>query len=115
MPRAKKQNASGNGKLSKAELIRQTAKKIGRTVRPKDIIGTLKEQGIAVTSAQVSTTLRAAGFRRRRRRKMANGAPRETVPTTINLDALVAAKALIGKVGGIEAAEEALKAMKRLQ
>ena len=69
-----------------------------------------------VTSAQVSTTLKAAGYRRKRRgRKAAAGNGAAAAATNgLNLDALIAAKALIQKVGSVEAAEGAVRAMKKL-
>jgi hypothetical protein len=72
-----------------------------------------------VSSTLVSKTLAAAGFRRRRRRRRA-GAVAEarqamSAGGSLNLDALIAAKALIEKVGGVENAQAALSALKRLQ
>jgi arginine repressor len=100
--------------VNKAQKIRDVAKTLGKTVRPRDVIAELAREGITVSSAQVSTTLRAAGFRRKRRgRKAAAGAPPAS-GIGLNLDALLAAKALIAKVGSIELAQEALAAMKKL-
>ncbi len=119
MPRPRKSGAEG-GEKSKAQLIRDAAKEIGSGVRPRDIIAKLKEQGVEVSSAQVSTTLAAAGFRRKRRRRGGRPAGSKNVASHstnggLNLDALVAAKALVAKVGSVEVAEEAIKALKRLQ
>jgi hypothetical protein len=115
MPRRKKPTTAEQP--SKAELIRQTAKSLGKKVRPRDIIAKLKEQGVEVSHALVSSTLRAAGFRRKRRgRKAATGAVRARAATNgLSLDALIAAKLLIEKVGGIENAEAAISALKKLQ
>ena len=74
MPRGVPKKASKSGQVNKAELIRKTAKSMGKTVRPRDIIATLKKQGIVVTSQQVSKTLKAAGFHRRTRGKTAAAA-----------------------------------------
>src|SRR6185437_3603354 len=66
--------ASSNGASrhgNKAEAIRVAAKSLGRKVRPRDVIAILKEQGITVSSAQVSTTLKAMGMRRTRRGRKA--------------------------------------------
>jgi 23S rRNA pseudoU1915 N3-methylase RlmH len=109
MPRAKTKEAEST---SKAEMIRQTAKQLPKPVRPRDIIAALKEKGTKVTSAQVSATLRAMGFRRRRRKSAVLG--QESSPNGLNLDALLAAKALIAKVGSVKAAEEALHVLKKL-
>ncbi len=103
--------------VSKAELIRQTAQSIPKPIRPRNIIAKLKEQGVEVSYALVSSTLRAAGLRRRRRRRKA-GAGAVGMPAAangLNLDALIAAKSLIEKVGGVENAQAALSALKRLQ
>lgn len=117
-------NAATNGvadstKVNKAQRIRYAAKKLGKKVRPKDIIAELAKDGITVSSAQVSTTLRDAGYRRRRRRAVAavgagNRSDRRSVSHGLDLEALIATKALVDKIGGIETAEEALRALKRL-
>jgi hypothetical protein len=114
MPRRKKPAAA---QPSKAEMIRQTAKTLGKRVRPRDIIAKLKEQGVEVSSALVSSTLKAAGFRRKRRgRKSGAAVVRARAATNgLSLDALIAAKSLIEKVGGIENAEAAISALKKLQ
>jgi arginine repressor len=86
-------------------------------VRPRDIIAKLKEQGVEVSHALVSSTLERAGFRRRRRGRKA-GAKSVRTPATangLNLAALIAAKSLIEKVGGFENAEAAISALKKLQ
>jgi arginine repressor len=101
---------------SKAQRIRGVAKTLGRKVRPRDVIAELAKEGIAVSSQQVSSTLRAAGYRRKRRGRKVAAATAAVASSSngLNLDALIAAKALIAKVGGIEVAEEALRAMKKL-
>jgi hypothetical protein len=70
-----------------------------------------------VSSTLVSKTLAAAGFRRRRRKVRSSADVRQTNSAggSLNLDALIAAKALIEKVGGIENAQAAISAMKKLQ
>jgi hypothetical protein len=119
MPRRKKPAAAKGEQPSRAELIRQTAQTLGKPVRPRDIIATLKDKGVTVSHTLVSKTLAAAGFRRRRRRrKLGAGADvRQTIGAggALNLDALIAAKALIEKVGGVENAQAALSALKKLQ
>jgi hypothetical protein len=114
MPRLKK---SASEQLSKAEMIRQTAKSLGKSVRPRDIIAKLKEKDVEVSHALVSSTLKAAGFRRKRRGRTA-GKRTVRTPATANglsLDALIAAKLLIEKVGGIGKAEAAISALKKLR
>ena len=56
-----------HGGVNKAQAIRDAAKKLGKKVRPKDIIAALAADGITVSSPQVSSTLKAAGYRRTRR------------------------------------------------
>jgi hypothetical protein len=116
MPRPKK-SATNAEQPSRAELIRQTAKSLGKKVRPRDIIAALQEKGVTVSSTLVSKTLAAAGFRRRRKgRKPTVGARQATkVGGSLDIEALIAAKALIEKVGGIENAQAALSALKKLQ
>lgn len=110
---------SPTGKVNKAERIRQAAKALGKKVRPKDIIAELAKEGIHVSSAQVSTTLSALGYRRRGRKghagtSSARPSGGKSSGHGLDLEALVATKALIQKIGGIEAAEEAIRALKRL-
>jgi arginine repressor len=107
---------NNTAETSKAQRIRDVAKTLGRKVRPRDVIAELAREGITVSSAQVSSTLRAAGYRRKRRgRKVASvRAAAASSSNGLNLDALIAAKALIAKVGSVEVAEEALRAMKKL-
>ncbi len=102
---------------TKAERIRQTAKTMKKPVRPRDIISELAKEGMTVSSAQVSAVLREAGYRRRRRRRRgaADTLSGRTTANGLNLEALLAAKTLIEKVGSVEVAEEALRAMKKLQ
>jgi lambda repressor-like predicted transcriptional regulator len=109
--------AAHSGKVNKAQRIRDAAKALGKKVRPKDIIAELAKDGIHVSSAQVSTTLSAAGYRRRKTGAGAGGgksAAGKSAGHGLDLEALIATKALIQKVGGIEAAEEAIRALKRL-
>ncbi len=75
MPSGIPKKAAKSGQVNKAELIRKTAKSMGKSVRPRDIIAALKKQGVVVTSQQVSKTLKAAGFHRRTRGKRAAAAP----------------------------------------
>ena len=106
---------NGAGETSKAQRIRDVAKTLGRKVRPRDVIAELAKEGVTVSSAQVSMTLRSAGYRRKRRgRKAAAAVSHPASGNGLNVEALIAAKALIAKVGGVEAAEEAIKVLKKL-
>jgi hypothetical protein len=119
MPRPKKSRASESEQPSRAEMIRQIARAMGGKVRPRDIIAALKEKGVTVSSTLVSKTLAAAGFRRRRRRRKpgagANARQAASGGGSLDLGALIAAKALIEKVGGIENAQAAISVLKKLQ
>ncbi len=100
---------------TKAERIRQAAQRMKKPIRPRDIIAELASEGLTVSSAQVSAVLREAGYRRRRRRLTREPSGRSAASNGLSLDALIAAKALIDKVGSVEVAEEAIRAMKKLQ
>ncbi|HTU26688.1 MAG TPA: hypothetical protein VMF30_14870 [Pirellulales bacterium] len=104
-----------NGEVNKAQAIRDTAKTLGTKVRPKDIIATLAAEGIVVSSPQVSATLKAAGYRRKRR---GHGAPAaahgHARSTEVSLEHLLAAKALADKLGSVEAARKAIDVLTKL-
>jgi arginine repressor len=103
---------------NKAEAIRQAAKSLGRKVRPRDVIAMLKEQGIEVSSAQVSTTLKSMGMRRTRRGRKGHASTLAGKPpassTHITIDDLIAAKKLVEHLGGIEQAKTAIGALAKL-
>lgn len=103
-----------NCEVNKAERIRAVAKSLGKKVRPRDVIAELAKEKIVVSSAQVSTTLRAAGYRRKRRRKGGATVASPVKANSLQLDSLLAAKALIERAGGVEEAEAALAALKKL-
>ena len=116
-----KRVASSNGAAvrgSKAAAIRSAAKSLGKKVRPRDVIAKLKEQGIAVTSAQVSTTLKRMGMRPkgqdRKARAAAAASPAANGSRSITINDLIAAKKLVEQLGGVEAASQALSALAKL-
>lgn len=101
----------------KAEGIRAAARSIGGKVRPRDVIAMLAEQGIQVSSAQVSMTLRKMGMRKTKRgRKPGRPAAsaRAAHSGSISIDDLIAAKKLVERLGSIEAASQALSALAKL-
>ena len=104
---SRKGRKKSSGRGNKAEAIRQAAKSIGGKVRPRDVIAKLKDQGITVTSAQVSTTLKQMGMKKTRRGRNP-GAP------SISIDDLLAAKKLVEQLGSVEAASTALSALAKL-
>jgi hypothetical protein len=112
---------------SKADLIRKVAgiiKAKGEKPRPTDIVKILADEGVTVAAAQVSLTLKAAGYRplRRRRKgkktaggmsvKKAAGAGRAN---QISIDDLLAAKSVAGAFGGTDKAIAALQALKQFE
>jgi arginine repressor len=113
-------SANGAERGSKAEAIRSAARSIGRKVRPRDVIAMLKEQGVDVSSAQVSTTLKAMGMKRtgrgRKPRVVAAAIARKAPASSgrVSLDDLIAAKRLVEKLGGIEQARTAMSALAKL-
>jgi hypothetical protein len=114
--KAKKQPAST--KINKAQSIRDAAKELGKKARPRDIIAALAAKRISVSSPQVSTTLKAAGMRRgRRRRKVVTAiASKQHAGNGQGLDIseLVKVKILADQLGGTEKLKEAVAALERL-
>ncbi|HVX64377.1 MAG TPA: hypothetical protein VHC19_27385 [Pirellulales bacterium] len=118
--RAGARSGGGAERGQKAEAIRSAARSIGGKVRPRDVIAMLKEQGIEVSSAQVSTTLKSMGMRRTRRGRKGKvgavaAAPRAASRSeAISIDDLIAAKKLVNQLGSVEAASQALSALAKL-
>ena len=115
----RKKPSKTRGGVNKAQAIRDAAKKIGGKVRPKDVIAALAEQGIVVSSPQVSSTLKAAGYRRTRRGRPAGSKSKGKTHTAdtangLSLEHLIAAKALATKLGSVEAAKRAIDVLARL-
>jgi hypothetical protein len=110
-----------NGTVNKAQAIRDAAKEMGgKKVRPKDVIVALAAKGITVSSPQVSSTLKAAGYRKTHRQgrpvgsKNKSHSPAHHEANGLTLEHLMAAKALISKLGSVEAAKKALDVMAKL-
>jgi transposase len=110
---------------SKADLIRKVAgilKAKGEVVRPKDIVEILKKEGVTVAPAQVSMTLKAAGYRPlRKRTKRSEARSVAQAPSTgkkadaVTVDDLIAAKKVVQQLGGTERALKAIEALKRFE
>jgi hypothetical protein len=112
---------------SKADLIRKVAgiiKAKGEKPRPTEIVKILAEEGVTVAAAQVSMTLKAAGYRplrkRRKGKKTAEGvAAKKAVgagrTNQISIDDLLAAKSVSGAFGGTDKAIAALQALKQFE
>jgi hypothetical protein len=117
MATALKQRKSKDVETNKAEEIRKAAKEIGgRKIRPKDVVALLASRDIAVAPAQVSATLKAAGYRPLRRRKTASPAKANHILSNngVSVEHLIAAKALAKQVGGLDVARNALNVLARL-
>jgi hypothetical protein len=59
--------------MTKAQSIREAARELGKKARPRHIIAALAAKGIKVTSAQVSTTLKALPAPRKTKAQSAGG------------------------------------------
>ena len=105
---------SAAGQVNKAQRIREVAKSLGKKLRPRDVIAELAKEGIDVTYSLVSKTLRTAGYRRTRRKGATATSGKPATSNGLNLDALIAAKALVNRLGGIDMAQEARAALKKL-
>lgn len=110
---------NGSAGTSKADSIRQVAGGMPKPVRPKDVVAALADQGISVSSAQVSQVLKGMGLKRRRRgRKPAAMAGRATtsisMSESLSLENLLAAKKLVDHLGSVQAAKQAVDALVRL-
>ena len=116
------------GKItSKADLIRKVAgiiKAKGERPRPTEIVEILAEEGVTVAAAQVSMTLKAAGYRplrkRRKGKKTAEGTATKKAVIAgslkqISIDDLLAAKSVSGAFGGTDKAIAALQALKQFE
>ncbi len=113
----RKRKSAKSSSVNKAEEIRNAAKELGgKKVRPRDVIAALAAKGITVSSPQVSSTLKAAGFRKVRRKKATASAKAKDTAALgeLSLEHLLAAKALIGKIGSIEAAKKAIDVLAKL-
>jgi hypothetical protein len=112
---------------SKADLIRKVAgiiKAKGEKPRPSEIVKILAEEGVTVAPAQVSMTLKAAGYRPLRKRRKGKKTGEATTPkksvgagraSQISIDDLLAAKSVSGAFGGTDKAIAALQALKRFE
>jgi hypothetical protein len=112
---------------SKADLIRKVAviiKAKGEKPRPTEIVKILAEEGVTVAAAQVSMTLKAAGYRPLRKRRKGKKTAEAAAPkkaanagraSQISIDDLLAAKSVSGAFGGTDKAIAALQVLKQLE
>jgi hypothetical protein len=112
---------------SKADLIRKVAgiiKAKGEKPRPTEIVKILKDEGVTVAAAQVSMTLKAAGYRPLRKRRKGKKAAAQIAAkkavaagrtSQLSIDDLLAAKSVAGAFGGTDKAIAALQALKQFE
>jgi hypothetical protein len=103
--------------VNKAQSIRDLGKELGKKARPRDIIAALAEKGIVVSSPQVSSTLKAAGMRRGRRKKSKPGfvVPKPSVNGHgFDINEMVKVKKLAEEIGGMAKVKELAAALERL-
>ena len=113
--------------MNKSEEIRKLAtamKERDEKPRPVVIVATLKKQGIAVSSPQVSMVLKRMGFRPRKRRKsgeVAAVSKKVSKPVAsrsaqmISVEELIVAKRVVNQLGGTDRALAAIAALKRFE
>ena len=104
-PAGRSKAARGKSGVSKADAIRGMFEKLGSDARPRDVIAALKQQGVTVTSAQVSML---------RGKAPKNGAARVQAGKAVSYDHLLAAKQLADRLGGVENARRALESFAKL-
>ena len=116
---AKKKVARGGRSQSgvnKAQAIRDEFGVQGANARPKDVIAALAAKGIKVSSAQVSNIKSKLGGKPRRKAgRKAHSSSSSSSNGAVSLAALLDAKRLAQKMGGLEAAKRALDVLVRLQ
>ncbi|HVA46701.1 MAG TPA: hypothetical protein VNH11_10090 [Pirellulales bacterium] len=66
-------------------------------MRPRDVMAKLSEQGVEASSAKVGQVLKSMGMKRRKRRG-SRAVVNTTVPSTLALDSLLAAKKLVNQL-----------------
>lgn len=116
----KKEPAKTQNKSEEIRKVARAMKEKGEKPRPVTIIATLKKQGVAVSSPQVSMVLKGMGFRPRKRRQGAKPAAAAKPAAKgrkagISVEDLVIAKKVIGQFGGAERALAAIQAVQHFE
>jgi len=99
---------------SKADAIRKAAatlKAKGEKPRPTVIKAMLAKEGITVAPAQVSMTLKAAGYSPLRKR----GSAAKSSDAAVTLDEMLEAKQLGERFGGVERLLKVVEGLKHFQ
>ncbi len=105
----KRTRQRGPRENSKAQAIRDQFEALGVNARPKDVIAALAAKGIKVSSAQVSNLKARHGKGKKRGAKVGAG-----TNGSFTLEALVDAKKLADRLGGVESARKLLDALSKL-
>jgi hypothetical protein len=120
---AEKKSAAGTNKSEEIRKLARSMKEKGEKPRPVVIVATLKKHGIDVAPAQVSIVLKKMGFRPRKRRNAAAAAKAgrpaarkvSAGHAAVSIDDLIAAKKIVGQLGGTDRALAAIAALKRFE
>lgn len=119
-----KKEAKGMNKSEEIRKLATAMKERDEKPRPVVIVATLKKQGIAVSSPQVSMVLKRMGFRPRKRRKsgeVAAVSQKVSKPVAsrgaqmISVEELIVAKRVVNQLGGTDRALAAIAALKRFE
>jgi hypothetical protein len=106
------------GGVNKAQAVRDEFNKQGITTAPKDVIAALTKRGITVAPAQVSnirTSLKGGAKKRKVARRKAVGRKPAAKSASVSVDALIAAKKLVDRMGGVDEARRALDVLAQLK
>jgi len=103
---AKTGGSRKSGNPSKADAIRDMFGALGEQARSRDVIAALAKRGMTVSSAQVSTLRKTLSGRGMTFNASGSHA--------VSLEHLLAAKNLAERLGGIEAAMQALNSLAKL-
>jgi hypothetical protein len=122
--KADAKKADGVNKSAEIRKLASAMKARGEKPRPSVVVTELAKRGVEVAPAQVSGVLKRMGFRPLRRRKKgakgakaAGAAPakRTAKSAAISLEDLLAAKKVVGALGGTDKAIAALQALKQFE
>ena len=106
--------AKKKAKVNKSQAIRNFLKSNSKAM-PKEIMAGLKKQGVAVSATLVNKVKYQTGPTKNGRRKKKRGRPAAAATaSSVSFDALVGAKSLADKLGGVDRAKRALSMLERL-
>jgi hypothetical protein len=109
-----KKSSAETTKSDEVRSLASAMKGRGEKPRPSVIVAELKKQGVDVAAAQVSIVLKKMGFRSLRKRKgSAKVSPVKA--SVVSVEDLLAAKKVVGNLGGTDKAIAALQALKKFE